>query len=64
MCHRSNKDQASDVQIKYKTPYYCDPLQGAFMINPHQERVLIFISLCPRRTGMSVLLSGVTEMPL
>lgn len=41
MCHRSNEDQAPDVQMKYKTSYYCDPLQGAFMINPHQERVLI-----------------------
>lgn len=24
--------------MKHRTSYYCDPLQGAFTINPHQER--------------------------
>lgn len=38
ICHRSNEDQTPDMQMKYKTSYYCGPLQGAFMINPHQEK--------------------------
>lgn len=63
--HKSNEKQAPGMEVKSQPPYFCDVPQGAFMIDPHQGKKLLILSVwVARQTDVLASLSGVSEMPL